>query len=224
MRPLTETVPKAMISVNGEPFIAHLLRLLASRGVSRCVLCVSHLGEMIESFVGDGADFGMEVAYSDDGPERVGTAGAIKRALPLLGDRFLMTFGDSYLTADYAAIEATFIASGATSLMTVWHNRGSLSPSNVHMRNGTIVAYRKGTPEPLFEYIDYGISGFTREPFDALIAGEPADLGTIVRAAILAESIAAFEVFDRFYEIGSPDGLAETERYLRHHPIPSARG
>jgi NDP-sugar pyrophosphorylase family protein len=214
MRPLTETVPKAMLPVNGEPFVAHLLRLLASRGVERVVLCISHLGEMIEAFVGDGAAYGLAAAYSDDGPVRVGTAGAIKRALPLLGERFLLTYGDSYLPADYAAIERRFIESGAEALMTVWRNRDELAPSNVAMRDGAIAAYRKNAHDPAFEYIDYGIGGFTHAAFDGVPADVPSDLATVVERTIRDGTIVAYEVNERFYEIGSPEGLRETERLL----------
>jgi NDP-sugar pyrophosphorylase family protein len=219
MRPLTDTIPKAMIPTNGEPFIAHLLRLLASRGVENVVVCVAYLGETIEAFVRDGSEFGVSVSYSYDGPQRVGTAGAVKRALPLLGDRFLLTYGDSYLPADYAAIETAFVTSDASMLMTVWRNRGKLSPSNVAIRDGKIVEYRKGASDPAFEYIDYGISGFAASAFDAIPSDEPTDLATIVREAIAGASIVPFEVYERFYEIGSPEGLEETERYLRSNPI-----
>jgi len=217
MLPLTETLPKAMIPVNGEPFIAHLLRMLASRGVGRCVLCTSHLGEAIEAFVGDGSTYGIDVAYSDDGPVRCGTAGALKRALPALGERFLMTYGDAYLPVDYAAIASRFLESEKHALMTVWHNRDRLAPSNVAMCDGEIVAYNKAPAGGGFEYIDYGVGAFQRTLFDEIPAGEPVDLADVVRPAIGARSLAAFEVYERFYEIGSPAGLRDLEQYLREH-------
>jgi MurNAc alpha-1-phosphate uridylyltransferase len=219
MRPLTDAIPKALIPVAGEPFIAHLLRLLAARGVRDVVLCVSHLGEMIEEFVSDGTAFGVSARFSYDGPERVGTAGAVRRALPLLGERFLLTYGDSYLPIDYAAVETAFARSGRAMLMTVWRNRNELAPSNIAMDGGRIVAYRKGAADPGFEYIDYGVGAFRRDDFDALPADVPIDLAEIVRRSISHDDIEPYEVFERFYEIGSPEGLAETERYLRSHPI-----
>jgi NDP-sugar pyrophosphorylase family protein len=220
LRPLTDTVPKAMVLVAGEPFIAHLLRLLASRGVTDVVLCVSHLGELIERFVGNGSRFRLTARYSYDGPQRVGTAGAVRRALPLLGDRFLLTYGDSYLPIPYVPIETAFVRSGKSMLMTVWQNRGVLAPSNVAMQDGRIVAYRKGTSDPAFTYVDYGVGAYARAPFDELADNVAADLSEITHRLIAANDIATFEVFEPFYEIGSPKGLAAMENYLRTRPHP----
>src|SRR5579872_5855079 len=124
LRPLTDKIPKALVDVNGEPFIAHQLRLLASRGIPRVVLCLGYRGEMVRDFVGDGWEFGLQVNYSFDGPELRGTAGAIHQALPLLGDSFFVLYGDSYLPCDYAAVEQAFLTSGKTALMTVFCNEG----------------------------------------------------------------------------------------------------
>jgi NDP-sugar pyrophosphorylase family protein len=96
LRPVTETIPKSLIDVNGEPFIAHQLRLLRSEGVERAVICTGYLGEAVREFAGDGRGFGIDLAYCEDGPKLRGTAGAIRNALPLLGDRFLVLYGDSY--------------------------------------------------------------------------------------------------------------------------------
>src|SRR4051794_38673871 len=93
LRPLTETIPKAVVPIRGEPFIVHQLRLLASRGLTRVVLCLGYLGEMVHDVVGDGHRFDLQVEYSLDGPMLRGTAGAIHQALPLLGDRFFVVYG-----------------------------------------------------------------------------------------------------------------------------------
>src|SRR4051794_4872944 len=124
LRPLTETIPKSLVEVAGEPFLAHQLRLLHSHGIRRATLCVGYLGEMVREFAGDGARFGMEVTYSFDGPELRGTAGAVRQALPLLGPAFFVLYGDSYLPCDYAAVERAFLESGKLGLMTVFRNEG----------------------------------------------------------------------------------------------------
>src|SRR5712691_5353435 len=109
LRPLTETIPKALIDVNGEPFIAHQLRLLRTNGIERVVVCAGYLGEMIQEYVGIGVRFGLHVAFVFDGPKLLGTAGAIKRALPLLGPEFFVLYGDSYLPCDYHAVQSSFM-------------------------------------------------------------------------------------------------------------------
>ena len=130
LRPVTEKIPKALIEINGEPFIAHQLRLLHSRGIRRAVLCVGHLGEMIRDFAGDGEAFGMQLQYSFDGPVLRGTAGAIHQALRLLGDSFFVLYGDSYLPCDYARVQEAFEGSGKAGLMTVYHNSDQWDASN----------------------------------------------------------------------------------------------
>ena len=101
---ITKTIPKALVEVAGEPFVVHQLALLRNAGVQRVVLCVAHLGEQIEAVLGDGRDYGIEVVYSNDGGELLGTGGALRHALPLLGDSFFVLYGDSYLICDYAAV------------------------------------------------------------------------------------------------------------------------
>src|ERR1039458_4877965 len=97
LRPVTEKIPKALIEINGEPFLAHQLRLLASKGVKRAILCVGYLGEMLEAYAGDGSRFGLQLTYVPDGPHLRGTAGAVAHARPLLGESFFVLYGDSYL-------------------------------------------------------------------------------------------------------------------------------
>src|SRR5579864_6791465 len=124
LRPMTDKIPKALIEINGQPFIAHQLRLLAGRGIARVVLCLGYRGEMVRDYVRDGWNFGLQVNYSFDGPELRGTAGAIHQALPLLGESFFVLYGDSYLPCDYAAVEHSFTESGKPALMTVHRNDG----------------------------------------------------------------------------------------------------
>ena len=120
--PLTERVPKALIEVNGEPFLAHQLRLLRARGIQRVVLCIGQHGERIREYAGDGAQFGLQVEYSEDGPALLGTAGALRHALPLLGDAFFVLYGDSYLPCSYRDVADAFHAAGQPGLMTVYRN------------------------------------------------------------------------------------------------------
>jgi MurNAc alpha-1-phosphate uridylyltransferase len=217
MRPLTETIPKALLEVAGEPFIAHQLRLLARRGLRRAVLCTGYLGDQIRDFVGDGGRFGVEVVQVPDGPCPLGTGGAILHALPHLGGEFFVTYGDAYLDDDYTAIHAAYRASGREALMVVYRNRGAGDVSNARFREG-LVEYDKRRPASDMAYIDWGVSilrstAFASHPSDAAF-----DLADVLEVISRRGQLAGYETSTPFHEIGSPAGLAETERYLGATP------
>ena len=165
LRPVTEKTPKALLSVAGEPFLIHQLRLLYSQGLRRIVLCVGYLGEMIEAELGDGSSLGMQIAYSFDGPTLLGTGGALKRALPKLGEQFLVIYGDSYMPVDYSAIVEAFVLSRKPALMTVFENEGRWDASNVSFEAGEIHRYDKKLRTTEMRHIDYGIAVLSAEVF-----------------------------------------------------------
>jgi len=218
LRPLTETVPKSLIEVNGEAFAVHQLRLLQSRGVRRVVFCVGHLGELIQRALGNGAALGLQVDYSFDGPALLGTAGAIRNALHKLGDSFFVMYGDSYLPCDYVAVAQRFEAASVLGMMTVFRNEGKWDTSNVEFDAGEIIAYSKTSRTPRMRYIDYGLGVFRAEAFGNLPAGKSCDLAELYADLLQRKQLAAFEVRERFYEIGSPEGLRETSEFLAAQP------
>ncbi|MBI3799193.1 MAG: nucleotidyltransferase family protein [Deltaproteobacteria bacterium] len=222
LRPLTETIPKALVEVNGEPFIAHQLRLLRANGIERVVVCTGYLGEMIQERVGDGASFGLQLEFAYDGPRLLGTAGALKQALPALGQAFFVLYGDSYLPCDYRAVQAAFARSGKPALMTVFHNQGRWDTSNIEYVKGCLVAYNKFHPTPRMQYIDYGLGIFSSSAFALVPESQSYDLAVLYQELLSTGDLAACEVGQRFYEIGSFAGLAETQRYLTAHPAPGA--
>lgn len=215
LRPLTETIPKALVDVNGVPFLAHLLSLLHSRGVRRVVICAGYRGEMIEQYVGDGRRFGVRVEVLLDGPQLLGTAGAIKRARPLLGDAFCVQYGDSYLTCDYQQVQEEFERSGKPAMMTVFRNDGKWDASNVELVDGALVRYAKGRRDPRMRHIDYGLGLFRSEAFDLVPEGDAYDLAQLYRQLLAEGQLAACEVRQRFYEAGSFQGLEELKELLR---------
>jgi NDP-sugar pyrophosphorylase family protein len=219
LRPATEKIPKSLVDVNGEPFIAHQLRLLKANGVARVVLCVGFLGEMLRDAVNDGRAFGLEVKYSFDGSSLLGTAGALKRAVPLLGRAFLTLYGDSYLLCDYTGVAKVFEDSGKQALMTVFHNEGQWDTSNVEFENGCILAYNKKEKTPRMKHIDYGLGTFTAKAFDRVPAEQAFDLADLYQAILADGELAGLEISQRFYEIGSPEGLAETSRFIASHAV-----
>jgi NDP-sugar pyrophosphorylase family protein len=208
---LTEKVPKSLISIEGEPFVAHQLRLLRRSGIQHVILCVGHLGEMIEAAIGDGGGFGIKVEYSYDGAALLGTAGAIRTAMPKLGENFFVLYGDSYLLCDYAAIEQEFLRHGKLGLMSVFRNDGQWDTSNVEFEDGRILAYSKQDRTARMRYIDYGLGVFRAEAFSRTQAR---DLADVYAGLLKTGELAAVEVHERFYEIGSTAGLEEMRSFV----------
>jgi NDP-sugar pyrophosphorylase family protein len=204
--------PKPLLEVAGEPFLCHQLRLLAAAGARRAVLCVGYLGERIEAEIGH-ERFGIELAYAYDPPDLAGTAGAVRGALHLLGDRFLVLYGDTYLRIDYAAVDRAQAASGRLALMTVLRNEGQWDASNAVYADGTVVTYDKAAPTPDMHWIDYGLGVLTTAALD--VAPDDADLAGVYRELSRRDELAGYEATERFFEIGTPAALAETDAFLR---------
>jgi NDP-sugar pyrophosphorylase family protein len=214
LRPLTSTLPKALVDINGEPFIAHQLKLLAKNGIREVVMCLGYLGEQIVDVVGDGSQFGLKVSYSFDGEKLLGTAGAIKKALPLLSESFFVVYGDSYLPCNYAAIQAAFLQSQQAALMTVFHNLGQWDTSNIEFADGKILVYDKQQRTPRMLHIDYGLTIFKKSVFDQVPDNEACDLVPVYQTLLAHQQLGAYEVRERFYENGSHAGIMELITYL----------
>jgi MurNAc alpha-1-phosphate uridylyltransferase len=215
LRPLTETIPKAMVQVNGEPFAFHQLRLLKRHGIDRVVYCVGYRGEQVAAAVGDGSRFGLQVRYSFDGPVLAGTAGALKIARPLLGPDFFVLYGDSFLDCDYLVVERAYRQAGKAALMAVFRNDGRWDTSNVEFADGRIIEYSKAHRTERMRHIDYGLGVLSAGVLDALPADGPADLAALYERLAASGDLAAFEVSERFYEVGSFGGLVQFEDYLK---------
>jgi len=218
LRPITETIPKALVSVAGEPFLAHQLRLLHSQGLRRIIICAGYLGEMIEAEIGEGTSFGLQIDYSFDGPHLLGTGGALKKALPLLGRHFLIFYGDSYLPIDYRKATLAFAEGGKMGLMTVYRNQGRWDASNVQFEAGQILRYDKEQRIPEMHHIDYGLGLLQAEALASGPDNQPFDLADVYRRLLSENQLAGYEVEERFYEIGSPEGLTELDAFLRRQP------
>lgn len=218
LRPITEKVPKVLVPVAGRPFLAHQLELLRSQGIQRVVLCLGHLGEMVEREFGDGRDHGVKLEYSYDGPVLLGTGGALQRALPKLGDRFFVLYGDSYLPIDFQPVAEFFERISKLGLMTVFQNEGRYDASNVIFGDGEIKLYDKKNKLPTMRHIDYGLSLFRASAFADWPTDTPFDLTDVMQRLVAQKQLAGYEVKQRFYEIGSHAGLAELEALLSREP------
>jgi len=221
MGSLTQKSPKSMLQVAGEPFIAHQLRLLAQAGLQRVVLLCGYLGSQISDYVQDGKQFGCTVSYSFDGPNLLGTGGAVRQALSLLGTEFMLVYGDSYCPTNYRRIYEAFQVSQQPALMTIFNNQNLWDKSNVEYRDKKITRYEKGCPDSFMSYIDYGVSMFNQKVFAKMSPDEEFDLSTVHRNLVVRGHLAGLQVYERFYEIGSMAGLHETEAMLRNLQLAS---
>jgi NDP-sugar pyrophosphorylase family protein len=218
LRPLTEKIPKALVEVAGRPFLEHQLDLLRQNSIAEVILCLGYLGEMIEQRYGDGEALGVRIRYSFDGPILLGTGGAIKRASALLPDTFFVLYGDSYLPIDFKAVAAAFIEAGQPALMTVYANADAWDTSNVWFEQDRIRLYSKREKLPEMRFIDYGLMVCTRQIFDDCPSDVPFNLADTLEALSRKGQLAGHEVHQRFYEIGSPSGLAELDQLLSKRP------
>jgi NDP-sugar pyrophosphorylase family protein len=215
LRPVTEEIPKSLIEIAGEPFICHQLKYLSGQGITSVVLCIGFLGKMIQEAVGDGSQWGIHISYSPDGPTLLGTGGALKNALPLLGRHFFILYGDSYLPINFADVEKAYLASGKKGLITVLRNQNKWDKSNVEFAANQVIEYNKKVTRSQMHYIDYGLGLIESASLQAYTAEQSFDLSSVYNDLSLAGELAGYEVFDRFYEIGSHQGIIDANIYLQ---------
>jgi NDP-sugar pyrophosphorylase family protein len=208
--------PKPLLEVAGEPFLHHQLRLLSRYGARDIVLCVGYLGERIEQSIGTDR-FGLRIAYSYDGPAPIGTLGAVRKAAALLGPRFLVLYGDTYLRLDYAAAATSWASSGRLGLMTVLRNQGRWDTSNAVLDGDRVTLYDKHASTSAMDWIDYGLGGLRGEALD-LVGREVADLADLYHVLSLRGELLGYPVTERFYEIGTPEALSEAGAFLAGLP------
>lgn len=214
LHPITTVIPKNLIEVAGRPYVAHQLELFFRRGIRDVVFCVGHLGTQIEEYLKDGREFGLKIRYSYDGDKLRGTGGAIVRAIPMLGEEFFVTYGDSYLDIPYDEVVDAFRASGAPALMSVFRNDNSWDKSNVEFRDGRIIVYDKKNRTAAMRHIDYGLLVMSPAAFSGWEAIENFDLAELLGPMAKAGRLAGFETTTRFYETGSQSGIADLEAVL----------
>jgi NDP-sugar pyrophosphorylase family protein len=212
---LTTKIPKCLIEINGRPFVDWQLELLKVKGYSEFVFCVSYKSDVVQEYLGDGKDRGVTIQYSLDGPTQLGTGGAVQNALPKLGEKFGVIYGDSYLPTNYLAVEQNFLNSKSQALMTVYENQNQYDSSNVKFVNGKLIDYEKGTKNNDMRHIDYGITFFREAAFYPWRDQSSFDLSEVCHQLAKDKQLDGYEVFERFYEIGSIQGIEELSQYLR---------
>lgn len=210
-------LPKALVPVDGVPFLDHQLRWLHRCGARDVVLLTGYRAERIRAFAGDGERYGLRIRYSDDGEAPRGTAGALARALPLLDETFVCVYGDALLQCNPLEVGAA-LGPSDDGVMSVFRNEDRWVPSNVRIAGDRVAEYDKKAPPGTMTHIDYGINAFRAASFSAVDGRLPVDLAELHRAMIERGTLRAYPAAGRFYEIGSPEGLAETEDFIRSTP------
>ncbi len=215
MRPRTLTIPKMLLEVGNRPFADLQLETLHAAGYRHVVLCVAHLGEQVRAHVGDGARFGLRITYSDEGANLRGTGGALCHAWAELEPEFLVTYGDSWLPFDYAAPLSMLRAhDDCDAVMSIYKNEGQFDRSNVKSDGAFVSAYEKGTTDPAFDHIDYGALAFRKSALTPWQDRERWDLAEAQTVLARGGRVRAVVAAERFYEIGSPEGLETLSRHL----------
>lgn len=199
--------PKALVPVAGKPFIQHQLQLLRLNDIRHVVVCIGHLGYQIKDYLKNTRD--PVIDFCDDGKTPLGTAGALRKALPLLDDNFFVLYGDSYLPCDYAAIQSAFAAAREPALMTVC--RVPTRP-NVRYDNGYVVQYNKDQPEPDMEHKDYGLSVWRKDAMQLTAAD---DLSDVYCRLANNGQLAGYEWPEIYHTVGTPAGVAATEEFIK---------
>ncbi len=213
--PLTEKIPKSLLPINGIPFIERQIQLFKRNKISTVVLCLGTFSQKIIEYVGDGSRFGISVKYSIEGDDDLlGTLGALKKAQDLLEEHFFVIWGDSYLEADYGYIMKAFLNSKKLGLMTAYRNHDNLEPNNMSLRDGMVAAYDKDATHD-GNHVDYGLSVYNKKALDLVEFGKKLDMSYLNKKLISMNQLAAYVVDERFYEIGSFQGIKDLEDHLR---------
>jgi len=210
----TLNTPKALIDVAGKPFLERQLHFLSNQGLREIILCISHCGDQIKNLIGDGSNYNLKISYSEDGENLLGTGGAIKKALKIIGETFFILYGDSFLPIDFSSVEKAFLNQKKPALMTVLKNNNSFDKSNAHFKNN-LVLYNKKKPQENMAYIDSGLSIVKSSIFKNFPHNKTFDLADVLEDLSKKELLAGFEIYDRFYEIGSIKGLNDTIEFFK---------
>lgn len=221
LRPLTRKIPKAMAPVNGRPFLEYQIELLRDSGVDDFVLCVGYRGEDIREHFKDGSDFGVAIRYSSEGDRLLGPIGALKLAEGLLGERFFVTYGDAYLRLDYGRMMDAFREQEELALMAVYKNDGTLGRRDVVVEDGLVTVYDKERSAPGMEWTNFGVSAMKKGVLASVERGRVCDEVSFYGSLVERKQLRAFEVRERFYEIGSEKSLNEFAKFIRVRAKPA---
>ena len=211
---LTRNQPKSMLKIRERTFLEYQLELLKRAEIKDIVLCIGHMGEQIERHFGNGRNYGVNIEYSLE-DELLGTAGALKKAEALLNEVFFTMYGDSYLFLDFPAAMRYFQSQNKLALMTVYKNYDQYASSNTVVEGNLVKKFSKKERTEGMVYIEYGANIFNKEALNMIPENQFYSLDDLFSRLGETGELLAFEVKERFYEIGSPQGVKEFEDYIK---------
>ncbi len=209
--------PKCLIDIHGKPFLSYVLENIKRFGFNRVVILAGHLSQPIIDYAGDGASFGLNIQYSLDGAQLLGTGGAIRKALPFAEDDFVVSYADSYLDYDWSPIVDHYFRSGSQSLVSIYKNDDATDKSNIIFKDGKIVSYCKKNQTPDHNYIDWGVSVFSKKTFTQCPENSW-DLSNYLLDRIAQNALDGFAVPQKYFEIGTPHALEAFRRHMKDRP------
>lgn len=202
---LTRHIPKPMITIGGRPYLERVLESFADRGLRNFVLLTGFRAEVVEEHFRDGSGFGYGITYSRES-EPLGTGGALRQARHLLGQRFIVTYGDVLRRFDYDR----FVQSHVTNCLAVYPR---VNVGNTDVDDGRVIRFDKD--DPTLPYIDAGFSVVRAEALDLIPQTGAASFESCVYGALARRGELECEVVDLdFFDIGTPDELARTRAAL----------
>lgn len=219
LQPLTDKIPKSMISVLGRPFLEYELKMLKHYGIRNIILSIGYLGEQIKNYFSDGSQIGLNIKYSIE-EKPMGTGGGIKLASSLLKDEFFVVYGDSYLPIDYRQVMTFFKASGKIGAMVVYDNKygDTTVPCNISIdKNMLVRKYEKNSADKNLHLVEAGVLAFNKTllnfiPDKKIVSLEEEILPILIKQ----REIMGFVTSQKFYDIGLPNRLREFEEYIRN--------
>lgn len=214
LHPITEDIPKSLVEVAGKPFIEWQLEHLKDQGIENVMVCLGHLGKMVIEFISSKNNFGLNINFSEDGPNLLGTGGSIKNALDYLDKEFFVLYGDSYLPIDFSDIQKSYFRQKKPALMTILKNNDQWDKSNIIYEKGEIIEYNKKFLKKEMQYIDFGLCILSKKTLKNYPSKSKFDIADVYESLSKKQQLGSYIVQTRFYEIGSIKGLEETESYF----------
>jgi NDP-sugar pyrophosphorylase family protein len=208
-------LPKSLMEFNKKPFLEWQLRLLEKNKCKDVVLCVGYKSELIEKYIKSRPKSNLNIQLSNDGDISLGTGGALVNARKYLGEAFLVLYGDSYLTVNFKEVSEYFLSIKNLGLLTVLKNDLNLEPSNVYLKNKHVLKYDKIYKLKSMQYIDYGLSAFKLDALKGYQSKKFLDLSIILTNLATQKQLAGYQVFKRYYEVGSIQGAKDFEKLSR---------
>ena len=215
LRPLTEKIPKPLVPINGRPFIHHQLKLLKSYGIANILILTGYLGKQIEDYLGDGSKLGLGINYSyEENP--LGTGGSLKNAETMLKEAFLIVNGDTYLNLDYKELIDYFYKRDKIGVMTVYSDSEKIAPNNVKIDETNLVMGYNKKDDATMDCVDSGVMVFKKKIINFIEPGRKISLEEDIFSRLIEnKELVAYPVKQRFYDIGTFEGLKLLEGILK---------